>query len=160
MRGGALPPALLVAALAFALAFAPRRAWAPGLALLAVGALALVAMPIPADVRDVVFLGAWASIAATALSVHLPQGLTRTKGLAVSLNAGLWCGALAAVAGEPLDLVKAAPAALLLAPAAALAGRAPVAVKVAASWLVAVAVLCAALQALPVTPGYLPDHLD
>jgi hypothetical protein len=35
-----------------------------------------------------------------------------------------------------------------------------VAVKVAASWLAAVAALVAALQGLPVTPGYLPDHLD
>jgi hypothetical protein len=160
MRGGALPPALLAAALALALSFAPRRAAAQALVLLAAGALATVATPIPAGARDGVFLGAWLSIAATALSVHLPNGLPRTPALALSLNAGLWCGALVSAAGQPVDLLKAAPCTLLLVPAAALAGRAPVAVKVAASWLVAVAVLCAALQFLPVTPGYLPDHLD
>ena len=160
LRGGALPPALLVTALAFALAFAPRAARAPGLVMFAVGALALVAAPLAASTRDVVFLGAWISVAATALCVHLPRGLTRTAALAVSLNAGLWCGALAAVAGARLDLIKAAFCGLLLIPAVVFAHRAPVVVKVAASWLVATAVLCAALQALPVTPGYLPDHLD
>jgi len=28
------------------------------------------------------------------------------------------------------------------------------------SWLIAIAVLAAALPYLPVTPGYLPDHLE
>jgi hypothetical protein len=31
---------------------------------------------------------------------------------------------------------------------------------IAASWLIAIAALAAALPLLPVTPGYLPDHLD
>jgi hypothetical protein len=38
--------------------------------------------------------------------------------------------------------------------------RAPIVVKVVSSWLIAVAVLAATLQFLPVTPGYMPDHLD
>ena len=32
--------------------------------------------------------------------------------------------------------------------------------KVIASWLIAIAVLAALLHILPVTPGYLPDHLE
>jgi hypothetical protein len=34
------------------------------------------------------------------------------------------------------------------------------AVKVVVSWLVAIALLNAALHFLPVTPGYLPDHVE
>ncbi|HET6972107.1 MAG TPA: hypothetical protein VFH92_13350 [Phenylobacterium sp.] len=34
------------------------------------------------------------------------------------------------------------------------------ALAVGASWLIAIAALAAALPFLPVTPGYLPDHLD
>ena len=34
------------------------------------------------------------------------------------------------------------------------------AIKVVVSWLVAVALLNAALRLLPVTPGYLPDHVE
>ena len=59
------------------------------------------------------------------------------------------------------DLLKAAPCVLLAMPAAWLIGRkASIAVKVASSWLIAMAVLAALLPFLPVTPGYLPDHLD
>jgi hypothetical protein len=32
--------------------------------------------------------------------------------------------------------------------------------RVIASWLIAVAMLGALLQFLPVTPGYLPDHME
>lgn len=34
------------------------------------------------------------------------------------------------------------------------------ALKVVASWLIAIAVLVASLSFLPVTPGYQPDHLE
>jgi hypothetical protein len=34
------------------------------------------------------------------------------------------------------------------------------ALKVFASWLIAIAVLVASLSFLPVTPGYQPDHLE
>ena len=34
------------------------------------------------------------------------------------------------------------------------------ALKVLASWLIAIAVLVASLSFLPVTPGYQPDHLE
>ena len=33
-------------------------------------------------------------------------------------------------------------------------------IKVVVSWLVAVTLLNAALRLLPVTPGYLPDHVE
>jgi hypothetical protein len=36
----------------------------------------------------------------------------------------------------------------------------PIVLKVISSWVIAVAALVATLELLPVTPGYLPDHLD
>jgi hypothetical protein len=38
--------------------------------------------------------------------------------------------------------------------------RVLLALRVIASWLIAVAMLGALLQFLPVTPGYLPDHME
>jgi hypothetical protein len=36
----------------------------------------------------------------------------------------------------------------------------PIPVKVTSSWLIAIAALTVLLQFLPVTPGYIPDHLE
>jgi hypothetical protein len=162
MRGGALPPALLAAALGFALAFAPRRAILPGLvAFIAMAALASLWRPDP-RLADAIFYACWGSVVITALSVHLP---TRFTGLAVALalaaNAGLWAGAVIAVAGAPSDLAKSLPWVLICLPAAWLIGRRfQIAIKVVASWLVAVSVLAAALPATTPTPGYVGDHME
>jgi hypothetical protein len=50
---------------------------------------------------------------------------------------------------------------LALLPAAWIANRRVlIALRVVASWLIAVAMLGALLQLLPVTPGYVPDHME
>ena len=36
----------------------------------------------------------------------------------------------------------------------------PLAIKIVLSWVIAVAILATLLQFLPVTPGYMPDHMD
>jgi hypothetical protein len=109
----------------------------------------------------VIGVGCWLSVAASAASVHLPGGLGPRWAFAASLNAGLWSGAVIALAGSRLDLLKALPGVLVLFPAASSLGlRATIMAKVVSSWLIAVAMLAAALQFLPVTPGYMPDHLD
>ena len=161
MRGGALPPALLCAAVGLALAFVPRRAWMPSLVTLTMTTAVIAALPIPSEWLEGVFLGCWASVAATAVAVHLPRGMTPRGAAGLSFNAGLWSGADIALAGSRLDIVKAVACVLLLFPAAFVVDRrVPIIVKVVASWLVAVAILAAALPFLPVTPGYLPDHMD
>ena len=38
--------------------------------------------------------------------------------------------------------------------------RVVMALRVVASWLMAIAMLGAMLQFIPVTPGYLPDHME
>ena len=160
MRGGALPPALICAALGFALAFAPRRAFALSLALLVAAAGAASLLPLPKASTETVFLGCWASVIVTAAAVHLPGGVGPRLARCLGLNAGAWTGAVIAVAGRPLDLVEALPCALLCIPGAWLvAGRRGIVIKVAASWLIAVSILAASLPLTP-TPGYQPDHMD
>jgi hypothetical protein len=97
----------------------------------------------------------------SAASVHFPNMLKPWGALVLAINAGLWAGGVIAVAGSPLDLLRALPFALVIALVAALAGkRAPITLKVLSSWLIAVAMLAVTLQVLPVTPGYLPDHME
>ena len=128
---------------------------------LTVTATSLAIAPVPRGWLNWVFLGCWLSVAASAASVHLLGGLRPRWAFAASLNAGFWSGAVIALGGSRLDLLKALPCVLVLFPAALVIGlRATIAVKVVASWLIAIAVLAATLQFLPVTPGYLPDHLD
>jgi len=161
VRGGALPPALLCAALGFALAFAPRRAILPSLLALATCACAVVWRGLDASWRDGAFIGCWISVIAAAAAVHLPRGVPIWLAVALGLNAGAWAGAVIAVAGAPVDLARSLPAALLCLPGAWLVatGR-RIALKVAASWLIAVALLAASLPLITPTPGYVPDHMD
>ncbi len=160
MRGGALPPALLFAALAFALAFAPRRAVVAALPLAGLVALAAAFMPFPQRWTEGLFIGCWISIILTSALVHLPRRLGSRPALLIAANAGLWAGATIAVAGAPADLARALPLVLLVLPSRWLIEhRAGVAVKVAASWLIAVAILAATLPIVP-TPGYVADHME
>lgn len=161
MRGGALPPALICLALAFALAFASRRALPQALLAAIAAALAASRFAIPAEWDDAVFLSCWSSVLVTALCVHLPNGLPTVPAVVLALNAGLWTGAVTAAAGGPADLLIALPLLVLAFPGASLrrTGKA-IALKVLASWLVAVAILAAALSVSPLTPGYEPDHME
>lgn len=161
MRGGALPPALLAAALGFALAFAPRRVAPLAIALFIGVAIAASFLAIGDDLADPVFYGCWASVIATAACVHLPKGLPRNASLLLAANAGVWAGAVIAVAGAQLDLLKALPWIIVCLPAAWIIRRGGrIAIKVVASWLIAVALLAAALPTVTPTPGYAPDHME
>ena len=161
MRGGALPPALLAAALGFALAFAPRRAFAPAILAFCVLAAAGSRLRPDAHWADAVFYGCWASVIVTALSVHLPKGVNIWVAQGLAANAGIWAGLVIAVAGAPLDLAKSLPLVLICLPAAWLIQRRfQIAIKVVASWLIAISLLAAALPATTPTPGYVGDHME
>jgi hypothetical protein len=161
MRGGVVPPALLFVALGLALTFAPRRAWAPSLLALFATLAAFAFVPVPQVWLEWIFLGCWSSVIVTAASVHLVRGLNTCAAVALSLNTAAWASAVVCLSGSRLDLLKALPWVLIFLPASWLVGRhASIAVKVASSWVIAIAVLAATLQMLPVTPGYLPDHLE
>jgi hypothetical protein len=161
MRGGVLPPAMLFVALGLVLAFAPRRAWVPSFLALFATLGACTFLPVPQVWLEGVFLGCWITVILTAANVHLVRGLPPWAALALSVNTGVWASAVVSVSGSRLDLLTALPCVFILLPASwAVARRAPIAVKVVSSWVIAVAVLAVTLQLLPVTPGYLPDHLE
>ena len=63
MRGGALPPALLFAALGLALAFAPRRIIAPSVVLAVIAAIGASFLRVATSWEDPIFLGCWIGVA-------------------------------------------------------------------------------------------------
>lgn len=161
MRGGALPPSLLFLALGLALGFAPRSALGPSLLALLATLAAFIFLPVPAAWLEWVFFVCWASVAATAASVHLARGVRPFVAVALSINAGVWASAVVILSGSRLDLLKALPWVSIFLPAQWVVDRhASIPVKVVSSWVIAIAVLAATLQLLPVTPGYLPDHME
>ncbi len=161
MRGGALPPALLFAALGLALSFAPRRIIGPSAVLAILAAIGASFLRVATVWEDPIFLGCWVGVALTAASVHLPGGLKPAWALILALNNGLWAGAVIAAAAPKHDLLIAPLALLLCIPGAWLVGTGRgIAIKVAASWLIAIGVLSLCLQLAPTTPGYKPDHMD
>ncbi len=160
MRGGVVPPALLFAALACMLAFAPRAGRLSAILAVLVAAGLTAQLPLTSRWVDAIFLGCWASIVATAALVHFPRRLTGGLPLILAINAGIWSGATVAIAGTTLDLVKASPWLALVLPGVWLVvSHRGVAVKVVSSWLIAIAVLAAVLPIVP-TPGYAPDHME
>jgi hypothetical protein len=161
VRGGALPPALLAAALGLLLSFAPRKEIAPSLIAFVVVAIAASFIRLETTQTDLVFYGCWASIVGTALSIHIPKPISRGAGTALAVNAGCWAGLVIGAAGAPLDLAIALPWVLLCLPCAVLIHRnLGIGPKVVASWLVAVSLLAAFLPVTTPTPGYAGDHME
>jgi hypothetical protein len=164
--GGALPAALLCAALGFMLAFAPARAFLPAAVLLIVAALAtnMVAAHGPglgAPGMKIAYVGCWASLILTCLTIHLPRGVPLAAALALALLGGCFAGAVIAGQERPTDLLRALPWILLCWPARRIVARGwQVAIKVVTSWMIAVALLAALLPTMVKTPGYVPDHMD
>jgi hypothetical protein len=160
MRGGALPAALVFAALGFALSFAPPRIRGPALIAAAASALAVLLFPPDLSLTEGVYAACWLSIIIAAGSVNLPGARAGWAMMALALGCGTAAGGVIAIAASPRDLALAATAALVIVPANWLVkqGRG-IAVKVVASWLIAIAMLAASLPLTP-TPGYAPDHME
>lgn len=164
VRGGALPSALLCVAFALALGFAPRRAIVPALLALVATALLASLANWPVAWREGAFIMCWLGVVAIATSVHLPPDVWQRHGLPTAVAFALLAGAASAAVtrfeGQPGDLARALGLGLLCFPARWLvARRFSIAIKVVASWLVAVAILAALLPLAP-TPGYVPDHMQ
>ncbi len=160
MRGGLLPPLMLGIALAIALAFVPRRVALASAALAAATAFAVFFFRPQAAWTELVFVGCWASVVATAAVSYWPRGIPLWLAPIAAVNAGLWAGAVSAVAGSGFELVGALAVVLMAVPARLMIERGgSIALKIASSWLIAVAAL-AAMVALTPTPGYAPDHMD
>jgi hypothetical protein len=98
---------------------------------------------------------AWVCVVAIAGATWLPRGVP----IPLAGAAGVAAGLLHAGTGATLLSLALLGASAVLAGIAAPRGW-RLAVQVVASWLFAVAALNATLGLLPVTPGYLPDHLE
>jgi hypothetical protein len=161
MRDAVVPAALLFVALGLALAFAPLRARVPSLLALSAALGVFTFLPMPQGWLEGVFVGCWLGVIATAASVHFVGGLGPVGALALSLDAGAWAGAVLSTSGSRLDLLKALPCLSIILPASWVVRRYDsLPVKIISSWVIAVAVLAITLRLLPVTPGYLPDHME
>ena len=109
MRGGALPPALLSAALGLALAYAPPRARAAGVVLLWITAPLAALLTLAPHWEEAVFLACWAGVIVAAASVHWPRGLSLRYALALALAIAVLAGAVTAAAGSLPALTVALP---------------------------------------------------
>lgn len=161
MRDPSLPAALLCVSIGLMLGFRDRRALlAAAGAMMAAMALA-GAMTWTATSEGTLFLCAWLGVATAALCAWLPKGAPAPVAIALATAAGAIMALLGG--GRPAGGLFAMAALLMLAGATARLlvthGRS-LFVRVAAGWLLAVAVLNATLTILPVTPGYLPDHTE
>lgn len=158
MNGAAIAIACLCGALGLALTFSKPRVTLLSLGIVAASALA-AALFATAAAAPLAVPAAWLSVMATALAVYWPGGVGIVSGPALALNAGAWCGILIAGTGTP-DIALFMGLAGLAFPARRLAAsRLALALRIAASWLVAVAALAIALP-LVATPGYQADHSD
>ncbi len=160
MRGAILPDALLAAAVGMALSFTPVRTARNSAGLMVGVAVAIALVPLPGLSADIVFGGCWLSVAVIAASVHLKGGPNAAVAAVLAADAGLWQGLASHVSQGFSALAFALPAVLLVIPGQLVVRRGwGIAVKVAASWLIAIAGLEFALNLVP-TPGYKPDHMD
>lgn len=160
VRGGFLPPAILIAALGLVLAFIPpRRALIAAFVMVAVALAAWSANPALRWI-EIIFVGCWLSVIATAALVHRPLALSPSVFLVAAADVGLWAGLVTAVAGKGRDLAIALPFVLLLFVGRPIVMRGwGIGVKVVASWLTAVAILATMVSLTP-TPGYVQDHME
>jgi hypothetical protein len=150
--------ALLCTALGLALARAPAKALLPACLVLAAAAFAAAGL-VGTDVGKWAVIGCAASILATALLVHLPRGPSLPVVFVLAGNTGIWCGALDAASSSASPLL-ALPFALVALPGRWIVARdRAIVLKVLSGWLVAVAILAAALP-LVTTPGYQKDHKE
>ena len=160
MRGGTLPATLIFAALGLALAFAPPRTRAPALVLAAGAAFAGLAAATDPSFAELVYLYCWICIVAASASVHWRGGVPGWMAAVLAAACGAGAGMVLALTGRTVNLPLALAGALVIVPASWLvaAGKG-IAVKVGSSWLIAIALLAAALPLTP-TPGYEPDHME
>lgn len=153
---------LLLATLAFALAFVPSRTRWPA-AVVATAALLAAALIAPAMPKPVALTVWGVMLIAVAIAVYAPVVAARRSIFPISgaLAAGAWAGTLLA-SGEPgLAPPYALGFAGIVAAASLMAHRGwALALRVATSWAVAVAILVGAMPYFIAHPGYVADHRE
>jgi hypothetical protein len=150
-------------AFAFGIAVAHAMSTTRHVAMIAFVLVAEIAalVPIPSGWNASVNFACWIAIVACGSSLHFPKARGARVAVALAVVAAAAGGAAVHLAnarttGWLLPVIPMTTCAL----SEIAARRVPLAPKVVSSWLIAIALLAATLQLLPVTPGYLPDHLE
>ena len=160
MRGAVLPDALLAAAVGMVLSYADPKVARQAVATMVVVAVAVALAPWAGVSDDIAFNGCWVSILLTAASVHIPGKPNPWLSHGLALNAGFWAGLVTHVQGGAFAVTLGLPLLILVVPGQMIVKRGwGIAIKVACSWLIAIAALEIGLMMVP-TPGYTPDHMD
>ncbi len=160
MRDGALPAVLLCLAFGMAICRQQRHNIALALIILAIGAAATSALVFPDELAAPTAIASAALTVLFVIAVYSGRALHPALAAALGVAAGALIGALTSFTGQASLLLFALPATLVAFPAAWLAhtGRA-IALKVIASWILAVSLLSICLTfAQGVSAG--SDHLD
>lgn len=160
MNGGILPILLICATVGLALSLVGRRdAWL-GVTAIALSALAVSMLNVAPGASSIVLAGLFLSTIFTAVLIYLPRSWPRRWAIPVASNAGAWAGALASLSGMQGGLWLALPLCLLCLPGRWIEHRGMgIAVKVAASWMIAISSLALFVSLTP-HPGYVPDHME
>lgn len=160
MTGGALPLFLLCAALGLALGFGSKRGAWFGFACMVGVAILLASLSLPERLAPPITAGLLLSVIVTAALSYVRSGSADRWLLAAGLNAGGWAGAYASAFDQRAALALALPLGLLFIPGRWFVERDySIVLKVAASWMIAIASLSIFVSLLP-TPGYKPDHME
>ncbi len=160
MNSGILPLLLLGLTLGLALSTAsPKKAWR-GYIIAVLVAIAVSFVPIAKEHLISVEIGLWVSTIVTAAFAYLPSRFAAAALLPAAINAGAWLGAVAAANAMRPVMLAGLFAALVFVPIHALSSRgSAIAVKVVASWMIAVGTLAVFVSMVP-TPGYMQDHMQ
>ncbi len=131
------------------------------MALVGFAAAALMAFTASPDIApNIIFAGLWLSMIAAAVLVYLPVARWSLAALPISVNAGFWLGACAGLSNDLSVLAIGILPLFIAIPARLVAGgKFNIAVKVVASWMIAIASLSLFVTLIP-TPGYKPDHME
>ena len=160
MNAGILPMLLISATVGLLLSLTTRRnAWF-GFAAIAASGLTVSLFALPPRLSTPIFICAWLSVIVTAVITYLPPRLPERWAIPLSINAGVWVGALSSLSGRKLDLLLAVPVVLIFILGQWIVARGlGLGIKVVASWMIAIATLSIFVSMIP-TPGYAPDHMQ
>ena len=159
MMDTSLPVAILVAALALMLGFTSRSTAARGVTIAVSAALANSWIKIPLTFSTALVTICCLGTIVFVLFIYWPGRLSRTIALVFSAIAGVITGLGTGLMLLPQSLFPVMAAGALVLPSLLLVERGyAIAIRVVASWLVAIAVLAALLPYLVVHPGYVQEH--
>lgn len=160
MNGGILPLVLLSATVGLLLSFTIGRVGWMAIVIMASLAAIMAATSSAQNMIAALTLGLLAmTIIAAAITILRPSAAD-TLVVPLAMIVGIGAGALASSSGRKGDLLLALPLSLLFVPGRRIVANGyGIAIKVVASWMIAIATLSIFVSMTP-TPGYEPDHME